>query len=121
MKLRVRGNSIRLRLSQHELSALLTSGAVEEGVNFPSGQSLRYRLESVPGATPQAEFASGRVTVRFGRDAVAAWSDPAQVSLEAEQALPGGERLKLLVEKDFRCLADRDGEDDTDLFPNPGA
>jgi len=29
--------------------------------------------------------------------------------------------LALLIEKDFQCLAPRDGEQDLDTFPNPAA
>jgi hypothetical protein len=27
--------------------------------------------------------------------------------------------LRILVEKDFACLAPREGEDESDMFPNP--
>ncbi|MGH8167708.1 MAG: DUF7009 family protein [Woeseiaceae bacterium] len=30
-----------------------------------------------------------------------------------------GDELSILVEKDFACLAPREGEDDSDKFPNP--
>ncbi|GIT14245.1 MAG: hypothetical protein CM1200mP36_00010 [Gammaproteobacteria bacterium] len=37
-----------------------------------------------------------------------------------EQSLDDGGRLKILVEKDFVCLAPREGEEDeADMFPNP--
>jgi hypothetical protein len=29
--------------------------------------------------------------------------------------------LKILVEKDFACLAPREGEDESDMFPHPKA
>jgi len=60
--------------------------------------------------------------VEQARERVAALlgAQPDEVSLQAEQPLGDGENLKLLVEKDFRCLSPREGEDDADLFPNPG-
>ena len=119
MKLRIRGNSIRLRLSQADLELLLATGAVEERVTFPAGQSLRYRLES--GAeSAAADLLDRGIVIRFPVEAIERWAQPEEVSLEAEQPLRDGERLKLLVEKDFRCLNSREGEDDADLFPNPG-
>ena len=120
MKLRVRGNSIRLRLSQADLESLLATGAVEERVTFPAGRSLRYRLESGAGSAT-ADLGDGGIVVRFPVEAIRRWAQPDEVSLEAEQPLGEGECLKLLVEKDFRCLSPREGEDDADLFPNPGA
>ena len=118
MKLRIRGNSIRLRLTQAELAALLASGAVEDCVAFPSGESLRYRLES--GAeSAAAELGARGILARFPADAVRRWAQPDQVSLQAEQPLDGGDSLKLLDEKDFRCLSPREDDDGADLFPNP--
>jgi Family of unknown function (DUF7009) len=120
MKLRVRGNSIRLRLSQADLASLLASGAVEERLAFPSGQSLSYRLES--GAeSAAAELSDRGIVVRFPAEALRRWAQPDKVSLQAEQPLGGGDSLQLLVEKDFKCLNPREAEDDADLFPNPGA
>jgi hypothetical protein len=39
--------------------------------------------------------------------------------LHDELTLPLGGRLKLLVEKDFRCISPRDDEDQSNLFKNP--
>jgi len=121
MKLRSRGNSIRLRLSQSDVATLLDTGAVEERIGFPGGATLNYRLEcsSAPEAT--AAFDGTRIIVRFPADAIRAWAAPAEVSLSAEPQLDDGERLELLIEKDFQCLRPRDDKDDGDLFPNPGA
>ena len=120
MKLRLRGNSIRLRLSQRDLATLLDHGAVEERVDFPGGNALRYRLERSAGAKPSAAFAKESIVVAFPAAAIAAWSAPAEVSMVAECAVAGS-TLRLLVEKDYQCLAPREDEDDADLFPNPDA
>lgn len=119
MKLRVLGNSIRLRLSQSDLTALLDSGAVEENVVFPAGPVLTYRLESSEADDAEADFSDGRVVVRFPALDIERWAQPEQVTMRAELSLGDGQ-LELLVEKDFRCLSPREGEDDSDLFPNPG-
>jgi len=119
MKLRVRGNSIRLRLAQSEVAALLATGAVEECLSFPAGESLRYRLERSAEADAAAQFCDGAIAVRFPATVIDRWGQSAEVSMQAEQPLAGGESLRLLVEKDFRCLSPRDDEDDADLFPNP--
>jgi hypothetical protein len=46
-------------------------------------------------------------------------NDHEAISLRSAVQLPGGESLKLLVEKDFTCLTHRHDEDQSDLFPNP--
>jgi len=120
MKLRIRGNSIRLRLGQSDLATLLECGAVEERVEFPGGRSLSYRLEQSTAPAPETTFAGDAIVVRFPAQAIVAWADPAEVSMAAECAV-AGRALHLLVEKDYQCLAPRDDEDDADLFPNPGS
>ena len=120
MKLRIHGNSIRLRLGRSDLATLLERGAVEERVGFPSGNSLRYRLERSTAPAAEAAFAGDAIVVRFPAQAIVAWADPAEVSMIAECAVAGCV-LRLLVEKDYQCLAPRDDEDDADLFPNPSA
>ena len=40
-------------------------------------------------------------------------------AITAEQVLDDGGVLNILVEKDFACLAPREGEDESDMFPHP--
>ncbi|NNC64844.1 MAG: hypothetical protein HKN84_08680 [Gammaproteobacteria bacterium] len=119
MKLRILGSSIRLRLSQSDLTALLGGGAVEDSVLFPTGSVLTYRLESSGGSTAEADYGNDRVVIRFPIVEIERLARPDEVTMRAELPLADG-RLELRVEKDFRCLSPREGEDDTDLFPNPG-
>lgn len=119
MKLRIRGNSIRLRVSQSELERIQTEGRCEDEVRFAGGGALRYRVEVVPEGPLAARLAGTEIALRVPRGAVERWSDPAEVSISGEQALDDGGRLALLLEKDFACLAPRSGEDESDLFPNP--
>ena len=41
------------------------------------------------------------------------------MSIAAVETLDDGDLLKILVEKDFACLAPREGEDETDMYPHP--
>ena len=45
MKLRIQGNSLRLRLTQKEVAQLCEWGRVESVVEFSPGQELVYLLE----------------------------------------------------------------------------
>lgn len=119
MKLRIRGNSVRLRLTQSEVADIEHRGQVEDRVRFPGNAVLTYRVRVVPDNTLSAEFAGGRLTVSLPRPEVERWLAPEEVSLRGEQALEGAETLKILVEKDFACVTAREGEDESDLFPNP--
>ena len=120
MKLRILGNSIRLRLSQSDLAALLDGGAVEDRVVFPAGAALTYRLECSSGQSAEADFGNDGISIRFPRAEIEKWARPSEVTIRAQLELEEGQ-LELLVEKDCKCLSPRDVEDDGDLFPNPGA
>ena len=110
---------MRLRVSQAEVSRIRSSGVVRQHVAFGPGQRLTYELRIVAGGRVGASFDDGRIRVTLPRAVAARWQAPDEVSIRGEQELPGGERLKILVEKDFQCLVPREGEDQSGLFPNP--
>ena len=120
MKLRVRDNSIRLRLSQSEVDTVASDGLVSATVPFSSGKKLVYCVESSPACVdPVAAFEDGEVSVRLPESTVKQWAGSEEVSIASEQDIGGGEILRILVEKDFACLAPREGEDESDMFPHP--
>lgn len=121
MKLRIRGNSVRIRVSQSEMTRIVSEGLAEDSVHFGPGGRLTYRVEVVPEGPIRAAYVGDRISVQLPKGAIDRWQRPEEVSIEAEQGLDAGRSLKILVEKDFACLAPREGEDDeADLFPNPG-
>lgn len=121
MKLRVRDNSIRLRLTRGEVDALRDEGLVEARTDFPGGMDFQYVLESSPASVkPGAFFSNNVMTVRLPETTVLAWATTEQVSISGEQQLDDGESLGILVEKDFQCLTDRD-EDESGMYPHPEA
>lgn len=119
MKLRIRGNSLRLRLSRSEVEAFDRDGRVEDSARFGPGARLVYALERVTGGALSATLRDGRVAVTVPSELADPWCRTDQVGLEAEQPTGDGETLRLLVEKDFTCLKTRSGEDESDAFPNP--
>jgi hypothetical protein len=122
MKLRIRDNSIRLRLTRSEVEQLRDTGVVAARTAFPGGREFRYEVESSPAIiTPGAFLSDAKVTVRLPEAAVRAWAGSEQVSITGEQQHKNGEKLLILVEKDFACLAPREGEDESDMFPHPAA
>ena len=120
MKLRIRDNFIRLRLTQSEVDTICSEGLVMAHVSFPGGAVLNYALESTPAtAKPSAHFSDGTLAVRLPESDVQDWASTEQVSIEAEEVLDKGDRLKILIEKDFACLAPREGEDESDMYSHP--
>jgi hypothetical protein len=121
MKLRIKGPTLRLRLTQAEMQALLDEGAVEERVPFAPGVSLVYRVKRDAAAREvSASFRNGVVEVLVPDGKAREWCTTALVTLAHEQALPEG-ALRITLEKDFACLAPREGEDESDNFPHPEA
>jgi len=122
MKLRILDNSIRLRLTRGEVEQLRNDGVVRAITSFPGGREFRYEVESSPASVnPGAFLSDNKVTVRLPESAVGAWAASEQVSITGEQQHKNGDQLSILVEKDFACLAPREGEDESDMYPHPDA
>lgn len=120
MKLRIRGNSIRLRLTKQEVAEFGAGKVVQESVEFGDGGKLFYRLEiSEDSRGVEARFENGRIALRIPKSQAEQWAESVQVSFEAKQKLAGGKELRILVEKDFACLEPRNSEEDADAFPHP--
>jgi hypothetical protein len=120
LKLRIRDNSIRLRLTQNEVQAVHSDGRVAGRVTFGGESHFDYVLQKVSGADSViADIANGDMTVSVPEQVLDAWANSDQVSISADQALGDDGQLRILVEKDFACLAPREGEDDSDMYPNP--
>jgi hypothetical protein len=123
MKLRIRGNSMRLRLKRGEVDQLAAGTSIVEETHFPNAV-LTYRLDVSDDSSISATFDSGSLAVSLPKSRVLDWASTDEVSLYAEQELSGTSSLSLLIEKDFKCLEPghhRDCEDDADTFPHPGA
>lgn len=124
MKLRTRGNSVRLRLQQGEVRELVARGKLEEQTSFGLGPKacLTYGVELSDEATGvHATWLEGRLTVRVPTALGRAWAEGAEVALEAHQPVGDGATLRILLEKDLACVREnpRQGEDDGDAYPNP--
>lgn len=105
-----------------EVDALRENGLVKSSTQFPGGRTFRYAVESSPASVnPAAFFSDNEVIVRLPETTVLAWASSEQVSIAGEQILDDGEKLKILVEKDFVCLTGRDDEDESDMYPHPEA
>ena len=122
MKIRIRDNSLRLRLTRGEVDAIRDNGVVTSTTGFPGGRQFSYSLESSPASVnPAAFYSDNEIRIRLPETQVLAWTTTEQVSIEGEQVLDDGEKLSILVEKDFTCLEPRPGEDESDMFPHPDA
>lgn len=120
MKIRIEGDSVRLRLRRSEVSELAKEGEVRWETHFPQG-IFQYSLQlSKTSSELEARYDTSGIALFLPVDLGEAWAHSDQVGFEHSQPLEGGGTLHLLIEKDFVCL-DRDPVGQEDQYPNPKA
>ena len=120
MKLRIKGNSLRLRISPSEMEQLLQSGRVEETIYFSveSDARLTYALEhSAQVEAMTVRYRPQEVTVLISSREATNWAEGKDVGLYGATASGHGP-LELSIEKDFACL-DKEQAENADTFPHP--
>jgi hypothetical protein len=123
MKLRIKGNSMRLRVSRSEVARLLDGERVEETIHFSAAPDscLTYGLQSAPQpAAIRIEWKPRNVTVLISDERMRFWGRDAEVGVYEYLDLGHSCSLEVTIEKDFACL-DRSDEENNDTFANPNA
>lgn len=116
MKIRINGDSLRLRLSQKEVSDLVADGYVTSSCRFPLGTFV-YSIKTGNNQALSAEVHEGNITVYVPDSLADGWDTDQRVGFDCRTE----DGLYILVEKDFQCLKPRPEEDESGLFPNPQA
>lgn len=120
MKLRLRGNSIRLRLTRSEVERLAASGEVRESIDLGEAIGFIYEIRASDiAADLAATFADACLCVQISSEKANELANSDLISVEAEREIGGGRLVRIVVEKDFACLKERANGDDADTFPNP--
>ena len=118
MKLRIKGDSIRLRLTKSEIDQFGNTGMVDE-VTHVGTSTLTYQLKKSAAHTElTAEMPGNTLTVYMPVSMAEHWVNTERVGFEHTMPLPNGGGLFLLLEKDFKCL-DATHEDQSDMYENP--
>ena len=117
MKLRIKGDSIRLRQTQTEVRSLAETGAVESAMRVSPEAELVYGLRASGADTLTVQMSARGVTVLVPEAWIDPWAEGDDVGFDGEQDAGDGRTLAILVEKDFACLHKR--PDELDAFPNP--
>jgi len=114
MKLRIKGNSIRLRLTKSDVDKLCSNSIIEEKTSF--GESVfKYVLQSKDNLSDlSAEFKNGTMTISIPSLLIKDWNKNDIVGFNTSP----DESLQIIIEKDFKCL-DETTEDQSDNFENP--
>lgn len=115
MKLRILSNSLRLRLSQTEIETLKSERQVWGKTNFSNSEFIYSLIINDSEEDVSAEFENGHLKVKLAKTIAADWIESEQVDIRNID----DSSIKILIEKDFQCLKKRQGEDESDSFPNP--
>jgi hypothetical protein len=118
MKIRIKGNSIRYRLTKTEVETFCKTGSFKETTDF--GDSIfTYVLQSKEDIdTLDAQFQSNTITLFLEKSKCKDWFESKQIGYKQSIERTNGTTLTLLIEKDFICM-DETIEDQSDNFPNP--
>jgi hypothetical protein len=116
MKLRLRGNSIRLRLNRRDVDTLSSGNTIEERVFFPGNARLSYVLESRSDGDAAARFDGAAIRIGVPSSAVSGWASSEEIGLYYDFAT-GEQPLKIAIEKDLECLHGPEEEQDPEAFP----
>lgn len=117
MKIRIRGNSVRFRLTKSEVDTFGSEGYVEEKTEF-GNSSFVYALQKSDGDSIQASFDGMKITMLVPENIQKKWVGTQVVGFDNMIDLGNGKELYLLLEKDFKCL-DETVEDQSDNYEHP--
>lgn len=122
MKIRMKENSVRLRVGRSELARFLEDGRITETVQFGATReaSFTYALE-VGGAEDSGaavRYANRNLAVVVTPEQARVWEQEDQVGIYSRVDLGAGKALEIAVEKDFACM-DRGEDENADTFANP--
>ncbi len=118
MKIRIKGNSIRYRLTKTEVKTFCETGYVEEKTDFGDA-TFTYALKALDGINGiGAKFQSNTITLFLEKYDSRQWYESNQISFHHNIEYTDGTVLHLLIEKDFVCMDERE-EDQSDNYPNP--
>lgn len=114
MKIRIKGNSIRLRLTKTDVQTLKENGLVEEKTIVNAEEIFSYSL-MIDQATEKisVNFQNNKITVFLSKEEARILTKTEEITVQGSQE----NGLFLLVEKDLQCL-DTTSEDQSDMYEN---
>src|SRR5260370_16113486 len=83
MKLRIQGDSLRLRMTQSEVAFLHNFGCVESTILFAPGRVLSYSVaSSTDAAEVSVRYQDGSICVVVPQPVMTAWAEGTEVTVE---------------------------------------
>ncbi len=115
MKLRIHGNSLRLRISEADLNRLRWEGRLECWMGLGPDRRFTYSIEASNDAELiTALYESDSLTLVMPRDWIDGWNPSEEVRFESMQDIDGDQQLHIIVEKDLKCRHEQQGHSVSD-------
>ena len=118
MKLRIKANSIRVRLTKSEVDYFSKEGNLTDEIDFGSSKLAYSIISTMEAKSITAFFENNNIIVSIPTDQANEWVETEKIGLNSAMELKAGKKLYILIEKDFKCL-DNTIEDQSDNYPNP--
>lgn len=118
MKVRIKGNTLRLRLSRTEVENFGLQGYLEESTAFGENK-LIYSLRRSDREKLEADFDNNKITVYVPAKTTIQWVNTDMVGFNNHTSVLNPTELAILVEKDFKCMDAAVDEDQSDNYENP--
>lgn len=112
MKVRIKGNSVRYRLTRSEVAKLWAAGFLEERTEFPD-KILVYAIVTANDDKLSVDYIADKIVLSMPKSMIDELNNTDRVGFD-DRTGP----VSLLVEKDFVCI-DKVEEDQSDNYPNP--
>jgi hypothetical protein len=112
MKIRIKGDSLRYRLTRPDVAKLEAEGRLEEQTAF-AGKTFVYAIETANDDNLTADFVGNKIVLYMPKAMIEELCNTGKVGFDNRSG-----PVSLLVEKDFACI-DNTEEDQSDNYPNP--
>jgi len=103
-----------------EIEALKNEGKILASVNLGihDEDSIHYNVTLSDVQVPVIVYEKNNISLLLPTEQGMAWAGSNEVGIYASQEVADGRLLKIILEKDFKCLDDT-FEDQSIMFPNP--
>ena len=119
MKIRIKDNSIRLRLTKSDVDELKSQKQVSCKTVISGKEVFEYALRIVAEIKYiSASFSDRKITISLPSAEAKTLTDTNEITVKGWQDNGEEEQLFLLIEKDLQCL-DETEEDQSDMYENP--
>lgn len=121
MKIRIKDNSIRLRLTKTDVANLKKIGLIECQTVITANDVFRYKLK-VDNSSEifSASFDMATITVHIPLHQATILTETDEITVKGWQENSEENKLFILIEKDLQCL-DPTHEDQSDMYHNPNS